>query len=78
MALSVLTLQKMDAADEYGAPSFPNGTLDTRYALCNLSRYASVPICGDNGSGAEEFKPDYSHGFAMERVISIVVCYALP
>lgn len=67
-------------ADEYAASvafaaNYANSSqaMDSRYSLCNLSRYASVPICGANGTGPDDFKPDYSHGFAMERIISIVV-----
>lgn len=54
-------------------------SLDNRYggggyALCNSSRYANLVMCSGNKSlGVEEFKPDYTHGFAMERIISIVV-----
>lgn len=59
--------------------SFPNissiNSLDNRYALCNSSRYANLPLCsnGNKTTGVDEFKPDYTHGFAMERIISIVV-----
>ena len=58
--------------------SYPNmsHSLDNRYGLCNHSRYASLPFCA-NKSGGEEFRPDYSHGFAMQRIISIVVCSLL-
>lgn len=48
-------------------------TLDNRYGLCNLSRYAGLPFCANKTSGVDEFRPDYSHGFAMQRIISIVV-----
>ncbi|KAI9562494.1 putative allatostatin A receptor [Daphnia sinensis] len=55
--------------------NYPNmsHSLDNRYGLCNLSRYASLPFCANKSSGIEEFRPDYSHGFAMQRIISIVV-----
>lgn len=48
-------------------------TLENRYGLCNLSRYASLPFCGNKTAGNDDFRPDYSHGFAMQRIISIVV-----
>lgn len=48
-------------------------SLDNRYGLCNLSRYASLPFCANKSTAVDEFRPDYSHGFAMQRIISIVV-----
>jgi hypothetical protein len=55
--------------------SYPNmsNSLDNRYGLCNISRHASLPFCANRSSGVDEFRPDYSHGFAMQRIISIVV-----
>ena len=57
--------------------SYPNmsNSLDNRYGLCNISRHASLPFCVNRSSGVDEFRPDYSHGFAMQRIISIVVLY---
>lgn len=48
-------------------------SFDSRYGLCNISRYAGVPLCANRTFGVEEFRPDFSHGFAMQRIISIVV-----
>lgn len=50
-----------------------SNSLDNRYGLCNISRHASLPFCANRSSGVDEFRPDYSHGFAMQRIISIVV-----
>lgn len=52
-------------------------SFDSRYALCNISRYAALPICANRTSGVDEFRPDFSHGFAMQRIISIVVSILL-
>lgn len=48
-------------------------SLDNRYGLCNLSRYSGTPICANKSSVVDEFRPDFSHSFAMQRIISIVV-----
>ena len=50
-----------------------SNSLESRYALCNSSIYANLPLCSIGNKSEVEFKPDYTQGFAMERIISIVV-----
>jgi len=44
----------------------------SRYTLCNLSQYAELPLC-NKSSGMGNITADYSHLYAMQRFLSIVV-----
>jgi hypothetical protein len=69
--------------DSYGSMSSETGSSvnvsapsldEVRYALCNLSHYASLPLCNGSISAIDDYgKTDYSLGFNMTRNIEIIV-----
>jgi len=48
----------------------------SRYSLCNLSQYAELALCNNNRTimtGMGNITADYSHLYAMQRLLSVVV-----
>lgn len=44
----------------------------SRFRLCNVSQYAELPLCSKS-LGIGNITADYSHLYAMQRFLSIVV-----